>query len=180
MFVCCGGAAGFDPGGSGGAAAVAGAAAMPLDLPGGPQFPDWPAQTVANAAELLNGSNVLNGAGNVRDALNSLLTRAGTPLLTGAALTDANQTLATSERYVLLPGTLTGAHTLKLTPGANGAGFVLEIGTQAFNYTIDNDGPALGTLYTVVAGTKFAVWVSSDGTDLINPTFVPLGVEPLL
>ncbi|HXK20816.1 MAG TPA: hypothetical protein VNG33_23555 [Polyangiaceae bacterium] len=81
----------------------------------------------------------------------------------------------------MLPAnTLTAARTLILTPGANGLAYICEIGTQAFNYTINQNGAAGGTLYTVLAGTRFAMWVGSDGTDLVFPREAPLGAEPLL
>ncbi len=103
------------------------AAAMPLALPDSSGAADWPSQTAVMSSEILNGSSVLSGQGSVKDALNSLLASSGTPLLTGTALTDANQTLATSERYFMLAGTTTAARTKTLTPGAAGAGFLIEI-----------------------------------------------------
>jgi len=130
------------------------------------------------ASKVNNDSSVTGTT--VKDALNNLLASSGTPLLTGTALTNADQTLATSERYVMLPGVTSAIRTKTLTPGANGAGFLVEIGTQGNNVVLVNGGTAGGTLYTVLAGTKFAVWVTSDGTDLVNPTFMPLGAEPIV
>lgn len=105
---------------------------------------------------------------------------AGTPLQTGAALTDANQTLATMQRYVLPAGTLTLDRNKTITPGPSGTGVLIEVGTQGagLDCAIINGGPGGGTLYTVLGGTRYAVWAISDGVNVVNPVFMPLGAEP--
>jgi hypothetical protein len=105
----------------------------------------------------------------------------GTPLATGAQRTDANATVTVAQRYVLPAGTLTVDRTLTITPPAqSGAGFLIEVGTQGagLDYAIANGGPSAGTLYTVLGGTRFAVWAVSDGTNMNLSAFMPLGEEP--
>jgi hypothetical protein len=103
----------------------------------------------------------------------------GSSLATGAALTGSDETLVISQRYVMPAGMTIGVPcVVTLTPGADGKGYLLEIGTQADDVNIDNGGGGGGTLLTVVAGTRFALWCSSDGTDLVSPVSMPLGAEP--
>jgi hypothetical protein len=106
----------------------------------------------------------------------------GSNIETGPNLTDSNQTLVTSERYVMLVGTATQARTITLTPSATPArAFQIEIGTQDFNIAVANGGPA-GTAglfsYTVPAGQRQAVFFVSDGTNVSVTAAVPLAEEP--
>lgn len=105
-----------------------------------------------------------------------------TALATGALLTDANQTLATSQRYVMSAGTTTAVRTKTLTPSGTAArGFQIEIGTQANDVIVQNGGPG-GTAglfsFTVPAGSRFALFFISDGTDVQVTAAMPLAAEP--
>jgi len=55
---------------------------------------------------------------------------------------------------------------------------LFEIGTQGNDVAIVDGGPGTPTLKVVLAGTRLAIWVSSNGTNLVNPIFMPLGEEP--
>jgi hypothetical protein len=81
---------------------------------------------------------------------------------------------------VLPAATLSANRTKTITPPASGLGFLIEVGTQTSTFTcaIVNGGAGGGTLYTVAAGTRFAVWCVSDGTNMVSPVFMPLGEEP--
>ena len=134
-----------------------------------------------NSTNITNSSAV-SGA-DVTAALNSLLASTTGSLQTGANLTGAAQTLATAQRYLMLPGVTVAACVIKLTPPATfGKGFALEIGTQAHDVTIQNDGPlgtGIGLQYTVLAGSKEAVWFTSDGANCNVGSAMPLAAEPV-
>lgn len=116
------------------------------------------------------------------DALN-YLQASSAKFATGTDLTNADQTLATSQRYVMPAGTTTAPRTKTLTPNATAArAFQLEIGTQGHNVTIQNGGPG-GTsgqgTFVVLAGQKMAVFFVSDGTDVSVTAAMPLAEEPV-
>lgn len=94
------------------------------------------------------------------------------------ALTGADQTVTVAQRYIMLPGAAALACTVTITPPAAGSGFLFEIGLQTVNVVIKDGGPGTPILYTVVAGTRFAVWCKSDGTNVIEPVFMPLASDP--
>lgn len=123
------------------------------------------------SSEISNNSN-LPGASS-SDALNNLNSQLG-----GTALTDADQALAVTGRYVQIEGSITAIRTKTLTPNALPKYFTVEVGTQAFNEVITNGGPNGGS-YTVVAGNKEVVTALSDGTDVVFSA-APLGVEPVV
>lgn len=117
----------------------------------------------------------------VSDSL-EYLQESSTKFATGANLTDADQTLVTSERYVMPAGTTTATRTKTLTPSGTAAlGFQLEIGTQGHDVVIQNGGPG-GTSgqgsFTVTAGQRRAVLFISDGTDVVVTGAMPLALEP--
>lgn len=126
---------------------------------------DYTSSQVSNASNL-PGSTTSN-------ALNNLNSQLG-----GTALTDADQTLATTGRYVQVAGSITAARNKTVTPNASPKYFTIEVGTQAFNEVITNGGPNGGS-YTVLAGAKEVVTCLSDGTD-VNFSAAPLGVEPVV
>lgn len=102
---------------------------------------------------------------------------------TGTALTDANQTLTVSQRYVQLAGSITADRAKTITPPATpGAGFLIEVGTQGAGLDVNviNGGPLGGTLATVPGGTRAAVWCVSDGANMTQPVVMPLGAEPVI
>jgi len=139
------------------------------------------------AASLIDNDSAAPGA-TVKDALDALdasiisLDSDSTPLARGTNLTNADQTLATAQRYVMLDGLTTAVRTKTLTPPTAGRGFLIEVGTQGNNVVVQNGG-AGGTAglfsYTVVAGTRYALFFVSDGTDVSLAAAMPLGAEPV-
>lgn len=128
----------------------------------------------------VDNTSSVSGA-SVSDALDNLLS-SSTKIATGTNLTDANQTLATSQRYVMAAGTTTANRTKTLTPSATAArGFQLEVGTQGNDVIVQNGGPG-GTAglfsYTVPAGQRQAVFFVGDGTNVSVTAAMPLAVEP--
>jgi len=116
----------------------------------------------------------------VSDALDALNAES-TALQTGTNLTNANQTLTTAQRYVMLPGVTSATRTKTLTPPASGRGFQIEIGTQGNDVIVVNGGAQSGGLFTftVTAGARFALFWVSDGTDVSLAVAMPLGAEPV-
>lgn len=95
------------------------------------------------------------------------------------ALTNADQTIATTVKQVMVAGTTSAARVKTITPSADsGIAFPIYIGTQGHNVTVTNGGGAGGSTI-VTAGQKRVVWCLSDGA---NVTFTKsvLGAEPLL
>ena len=102
--------------------------------------------------------------------------------LQSSALTDADQTLTISQRYVQAAGSISVDRTKTLTPPATpGAAMLIEVGTQGagLDVIIVNGGVLGGTLATVVAGTRMAVWIVSDGANMVLAALIPLGAEPV-
>ena len=98
-------------------------------------------------------------------------------LQTGPALTNADQTLTTVQRYVLQVGVLTAQRTKTVTPNTSAYGFPIAVGTQGFDTLLTNGGPNGGT-FTVPAGSRLVVWVLSDGIDVVFGPASPLAEEP--
>lgn len=157
------------------------------NIPGGGSVSSVFARTGAVVAQSgdYNSDQVTNGSGvsgsSVSDALNNLQS-SSTKLATGANLTDADQTLATSQRYVMSAGTTSATRTKTLTPSATAArGFQIEVGTQGNDVILQNGGPG-GTAglfsYTVPAGQRQAVFFVGDGTNVSVTAAMPLAVEP--
>jgi hypothetical protein len=141
---------------------------------------DYDSDQVDNVSGV-SGSSVSDALDELQDSID-YLQESSTRLATGANLTNADQTLATSQRYVMVAGTTTAPRAKTLTPsGTAGRGFQIEIGTQGHNVTVENGGPG-GTSglasFTVTAGQKFALFFVSDGTDVSLTAAMPLGVEP--
>jgi hypothetical protein len=128
------------------------------------------------AASLIDNDSAVSGA-TVADALDSLL-GSNIPLETGADLTDADDTIATDVQCSLLASTLSAARILTIIPSATAnRAFPLMIGTQGFNYTLRNGGPAAGDT-VVIAGERLVAWVTSDGAN-VQITTTKLGAEPI-
>lgn len=147
-----------------------------------PETGDYDSDQVDNVSNV-SGPTISDALDNLQDAT-SYLEASSTRLATGALLTDADETLAVSQRYVMAAGTTTAARVKSLTPSGTAArGFQLEIGTQDDDVTVQNDGPG-GTSglasYTVPAGQKFALFFVSDGTDVTCTAAMPLDVEPVV
>jgi hypothetical protein len=106
----------------------------------------------------------------------------GGTALQSVALTDADQTLTISQRYVQAAASITVDRTKTITPPSAGSGMLFEVGTQGagLDVIIVNGGPLGGTLYTVVGGTRMAVWITSNGVDVFLAATLPLGAEPVV
>ena len=100
----------------------------------------------------------------------------GSGYVTGAAMTDANQTLqagtdAVSE-YDLAAAVLTASRnkTLGVTSVLAGQVLMLKVFPQAQSLVVINGGPAAGTLVTLAANAKIVgIQVSFNGSDWVNP-----------
>lgn len=140
--------------------------------------------TLLASIAALTSTNIANAStvpgATVTDALGRM--SGDTPLDTGPGLIDASSTVATTRRHVMLAGTATAIRTKTLTPGAAGTGFLIEIGTQAFNVLCVNGGPSSGGLFThtTTAGAREAQFWVSDGTDVSLCVALPLGAEPAI
>ncbi len=89
----------------------------------------------------------------------------------GAALTDAASTTITvgGEAWRTLPAaTLTANRTLRLSPTNAQAGHqitVTRLDVEAYTYTIENTGPAGGTLITFPVSSRYWATFQFDGTN---------------
>lgn len=136
------------------------------------------ADAASDTDNITNNSNVPDGAGgNATGALNRLgidMTK-----LNSTALTDADQTIATTDDRVMLAGTTTAARIKTVTPPATAfTSYYIYVGTQGHNVTILNGGAAGGSV-VVTAGEKARIQVVSDGSQA-NFVKMPLEIEPLI
>lgn len=136
------------------------------------------ADAASDTDNITNNSNVPDGAGgNATGALNRLgidMTK-----LNATALTDADQTIATTDDRVMPAGTTTAARIKTITPSAVAfSSYFIYVGTQGNNVTILNGGSAGGSV-VVLAGSKARVQVVSDGSQA-NFVMMPLEIEPLI
>ena len=134
---------------------------VPLDIP---VLFKW----VVGGADTIDGVTVLGYQGGTP----GVWRRVRLPIK-GAALTNANVTIDPQGNYLrVLPAATLTAHrvaTMGLTNALNGDAItVVRLDVGAFTYTINNGGPAAGTLVTLPVSVQSFADLYFDGTNWIK------------